>query len=108
MKVNATVGISLAKIGINVAPNTDTRAIEVGLEDYRVKILKKNQDLMINAGGFTFTSFFELRKLYDFLTKDMGKLKTVLNDLKPKESYREFLEKNKKMQFEEADIEEDL
>lgn len=63
---------------------------------------------MINAGGFTFTSFFEISKLFNFLTKDMGELKAVLNDLKPKESYREFLEKNKKMQFEEADIEEDL
>lgn len=38
MKVNANVGILLAKIGINVAPNTETRAIEVGLEDYKVRI----------------------------------------------------------------------
>ena len=42
MKVNANVGIQLVKVGINIAPNTDTRAIEVGMEDYKVKITKKN------------------------------------------------------------------
>lgn len=45
--VDANILIDLVKIGINLTPNknyvstSNQRAIEVGLEDYRVRITKK-------------------------------------------------------------------
>jgi hypothetical protein len=45
------------------------------MEDYRLKVTKKRQDIMVNAGGFTAGSFFSLRKLYDFAMNDLMTLK---------------------------------
>ena len=73
--VDANVVVELVKIGINLTPNHSERALEVGMEDYRLKLTKKRQEIMVNAGGFTAGSFFSLRKLYDFAMNDLKTLK---------------------------------
>lgn len=72
------------------------------MEDYKLKVIKRRQDMLINAGGFTAGSFFSLRKLYDFAIKDLFKLKQNLSDLKieqEKADYKEFLTQNNKKSY---------
>ena len=64
-QVDANILIDLVKIGVNLTPNknyvptSNQRAVEVGLEDYRVRITKKKDQLKLNAGGVTAAMFFQ-------------------------------------------------
>ena len=64
-QVDANILIYLVKIGVNLTPNknyvptSNQRAVEVGLEDYRVRITKKKDQLKLNAGGVTAAMFFQ-------------------------------------------------
>ena len=98
--VDASIIVELVKIGVNLTPNQSERAIEVGMEDYKLKVTKRRQDMLINAGGFTAGSFFSLRKLYDFAINDLLKLKQTLSELKSEQEkgdYKEFLTQNRNM-----------
>lgn len=74
------MAINLVKIGINLAPTQETRAVEVGMENYNVKVTKKKQECKLNAGGFTAASFFTFRKLYDVATEDAGRINQYIAD----------------------------
>lgn len=80
--LDAFVMVELVKIGINLTPNQSERAIEVGMEDYKLKITKRRQDMLINAGGFTAGSFFSLKRLYGFAMNDLQTLKKTLQEMK--------------------------
>jgi len=64
-QVDANILIDLVKIGVNLTPNknyvptSNQRAVEVGLEDYRIRITKKKDQLKLNAGGVTAAMFFQ-------------------------------------------------
>ena len=64
-QVDANILIDLVKIGVNLTPNknyvptSNQRAVEVGLEDYRVRITKKKDQLKLNAGGVTAAIFLK-------------------------------------------------
>ena len=64
-QVDANILIDLVKIGVNLTPNknyvptSNQRAVEVGLEDYRIRMTKKKDQLKLNAGGVTAAMFFQ-------------------------------------------------
>lgn len=89
--INMNVAVNLTKIGVNIAPTQETRALEVGMENYSVRITKKKTELKLNAGGFTVASFFSFRKLYDVAMEDMKKVKQYIADQTTRKDYGQYI-----------------